>query len=68
MISIELRLKDAIWHFMWIFLEKKAREAEQQIRTIAQKAREQHRQLLRTSTSILPALRDTKATSLREAM
>lgn len=52
----------------WEEQERKSREAEAQIRTIAQKAREQHRQLLRTSTSILPALKDTKATSLREAI
>ncbi|KJH47191.1 SH2 domain protein [Dictyocaulus viviparus] len=38
------------------------------MRKMAQKAREQHRQLIRTSTSILPALNDTKATSLREAI
>ncbi|RCN24075.1 hypothetical protein ANCCAN_30235 [Ancylostoma caninum] len=38
------------------------------MRKMAQKAREQHRQLIRTSTSILPALKDTKATSLREAI
>lgn len=50
-------------------IERKAREAEAQIRRIAQKAREQHRQQsLRTSTSILPALKDTNAVSLREAM
>ncbi|CAJ0936836.1 unnamed protein product, partial [Mesorhabditis belari] len=52
----------------WEEQERKSREAEAAIRSIAQKAREQHRQLLRTSTSILPALADTKATSLREAI
>ncbi|PAV89590.1 hypothetical protein WR25_18095 [Diploscapter pachys] len=52
----------------WEEQEKKAREAEAAMREMAQKAREQHRQLIRTSTSILPALKDTKATSLREAI
>lgn len=49
-------------------IDKRAREAEAAMREMAQKAREQHQQLIRTSTSILPALKDTKATSLREAM
>ncbi|VDO71110.1 unnamed protein product [Heligmosomoides polygyrus] len=48
--------------------DRRAREAEEAMRRMAQKAREQHRQLIRTSTSILPALNDTKATSLREAI
>ncbi|CAJ0565699.1 unnamed protein product, partial [Mesorhabditis spiculigera] len=52
----------------WEEQEKRSREAEATIKAIAQKAREQHRQLLRTSTSILPALADTNATSLREAI
>ncbi|VDM62712.1 unnamed protein product [Angiostrongylus costaricensis] len=51
-----------------IFQNKRARDAEEAMRKMAQKAREQHRQLIRTSTSILPALSDTKATSLREAI
>lgn len=49
--------------------ERKAREAEAQIRRIAQKAREQHRQQsLRTSTSILPILKEANSFSLREAV
>lgn len=48
--------------------ERKAREAEAQIRLIAQKAREQHRKNLRTSTSLLPVLNDPSCTSLKEAM
>ncbi|CAD6197109.1 unnamed protein product [Caenorhabditis auriculariae] len=52
----------------WEDQQRKAREADAAMREMAQKAREQHRQLIRTSTSILPALKDTKATSLREAI
>lgn len=49
--------------------EKKAREAEAQIRLIAQRAREQHRQQsLRTSSSILPALKNTNPSCLRSAL
>ncbi|GMS97730.1 hypothetical protein PENTCL1PPCAC_19905, partial [Pristionchus entomophagus] len=53
----------------WEEQEARSREADAAIRSIAQRAREQHRTLqLRTSTSILPALKDPKATSLREAI
>lgn len=53
----------------WEEQEKKARQAEAQIRRIAQRAREQHRQLsLRTSSLILPVLKDTNALSLKEAL
>ncbi|CAI4223786.1 unnamed protein product [Auanema sp. JU1783] len=52
----------------WELQNKRAREAEAAMREMAQKAREQHQLLIRTSTSILPALKDTKATSLREAI
>lgn len=52
----------------WEQQNQRAREAEEAMRKMAQKAREQHQQLIRTSTSILPALKDTKATSLSEAI
>ncbi|CAI5449692.1 unnamed protein product [Caenorhabditis angaria] len=52
----------------WEELQRKAREAENAQRELAQKARERHQQLVRTSTSILPALKDKNATSLREAI
>ncbi|PIC35867.1 hypothetical protein B9Z55_015083 [Caenorhabditis nigoni] len=52
----------------WEERERKAREAEMAQRELAQKAREKHQQMIRTSTSILPALKDHKAGSLREAI
>lgn len=52
----------------WEEQERKAREAENAKRELAQKAREKHQQMIRTSESILPALKDHKAGSLREAM
>lgn len=52
----------------WEEQEKKSREAEAQIRLIAQKAREQHRRSLRTSSSLLPVLNDATCKSLKEAM
>uniref|UniRef100_A0A1I7UNK2 SH2 domain-containing protein n=1 Tax=Caenorhabditis tropicalis TaxID=1561998 RepID=A0A1I7UNK2_9PELO len=53
---------------LWEEQERKAREAENAQRELAQKAREKHQQMIRTSTSILPALKDHKAGSLREAI
>ncbi|CAI2351034.1 unnamed protein product [Caenorhabditis sp. 36 PRJEB53466] len=53
---------------LWEEQERKAREAEHAQRELAQKAREKHQQMIRTSTSILPALKDHKAGSLREAI
>ncbi|KAF1758527.1 hypothetical protein GCK72_014985 [Caenorhabditis remanei] len=53
---------------LWEERERKAREAEHAQRELAQKAREKHQQMIRTSTSILPALKDHKAGSLREAI
>lgn len=61
-------LKHRLYEMFRFHSDQRAREAEEAMRKMAQKAREQHRQLIRTSTSILPALKDTKATSLREAM
>ncbi|CAB3409426.1 unnamed protein product [Caenorhabditis bovis] len=52
----------------WEELQRKSREADAAMRELAQKAREKHQQLIRTSTSILPALRDKNASSLREAI
>uniref|UniRef100_A0A915PHZ0 SH2 domain-containing protein n=1 Tax=Setaria digitata TaxID=48799 RepID=A0A915PHZ0_9BILA len=53
----------------WEEQERKAREAEAQIRRIAQRAREQHRQQsLRTSSSILPFLKDKNASPLKDAL
>jgi hypothetical protein len=48
--------------------EKKSREADAQIRFIAQKAREQHRNNLRTSSVLLPVLNNTSSTSFRDAV
>uniref|UniRef100_A0A8R1HW54 SH2 domain-containing protein n=1 Tax=Caenorhabditis japonica TaxID=281687 RepID=A0A8R1HW54_CAEJA len=53
---------------LWEEQERKSREAENAHRELAQKAREKHQQMIRTSTSILPALKDHKAGSLREAI
>lgn len=55
-------------HIMPMIVEKKAREAEAQLRQIAQRAREQHRNLLRTSTALLPVLNNTSATTFRDAV
>uniref|UniRef100_A0AC34GQ64 SH2 domain-containing protein n=1 Tax=Panagrolaimus sp. ES5 TaxID=591445 RepID=A0AC34GQ64_9BILA len=48
--------------------ERKSREAEAEIRLIAQRAREHYERSLRTSESLLPALTEGKATSLKDAI
>ncbi|KAI6239654.1 SH2 domain-containing protein [Aphelenchoides fujianensis] len=48
--------------------EKKAREAEAQIRFIAQRAREQHRNSLRTSTALLPVLENKTSRTFSDAV
>jgi hypothetical protein len=48
--------------------ERKSREAEAEIRLIAQRAREHYERSLRTSESLLPALSEGKATSLKDAI
>lgn len=48
--------------------ERKAREAEAQIKFIAQRARQQHENTLRTSSALLPVLNNTNSTSFRDAV
>uniref|UniRef100_A0A914YHW4 SH2 domain-containing protein n=1 Tax=Panagrolaimus superbus TaxID=310955 RepID=A0A914YHW4_9BILA len=48
--------------------ERKSREAEAEIRLIAQRAREHYEKSLRTSESLLPALTEGRATSIKDAI
>jgi len=48
--------------------EKKAKEAEKQIRLIAQRARATHQQSLRTSSTLLPFLEEKSSVPFKEAM